>query len=134
MANKFSANASTIGYLYQIRYALFVLLQKIEYNPDAQISIEYLDDVAFENNGQPVELLQLKHHINKKASLTNSSSDLWKTIRIWSEKLLEDPNLFQELFLVLVTTASASQGSIASKLRHDVYRDEKKAVVMQSNV
>lgn len=38
MANKFSANASTIGYLYQIRFALFVLLQRIEYNPDAQIS------------------------------------------------------------------------------------------------
>jgi hypothetical protein len=128
MANKFSANAPTLGYLYQIRYALFVLLQRIANDPDAQISIEFLDDVAFEHNGTPLELLQLKHHINKEASLTNSSADLWKTIRIWSENLDKDSNVSQEIALILVTTATAPNGSIASKLRHGSSRDEGEAL------
>ncbi|TYQ30860.1 ABC-three component system protein [Pseudanabaena sp. UWO310] len=130
MANKFSANAPTLGYLYQIRYALFVLLQRIANEPDAKISIEILDDVAFEDNGQPLELHQLKHHINikKEASLTNSSTDLWKTIRIWSENLDKNSNVSQEIALILVTTATAPNGSIASKLRHGSSRDEGEAL------
>lgn len=128
MANKFSANAPTLGYLYQIRYALFVLLQRIANDPDAQISIEFLDDVAFEHNGTPLELHQLKHHIKKEASLTNSSADLWKTIRIWSENLDKDSNVSQEIALILVTTATAPNGSIASKLRHGSSRDEGEAL------
>lgn len=138
MANKFSASSSTLGYLYQIRYALFVLLQRITESdiddvPDILLSIESLDDVVFEDaSSKPIELLQLKHHISKiskKASLTNSSSDLWKSIRIWSENLLESPNTFKNLLLILVTTATAPKDSIAARLRYGNFRAENQALV-----
>ena len=54
MPNMFSAGSSAVGYLYQIRYALYLILKKI----DLEISIERLDDVAFESEGSPIELLQ----------------------------------------------------------------------------
>ena len=54
------ATEQMLGYLYQIRYALALLLKND--NPDYQISIEKFDDVAFDKDGQPVQLIQLKHH------------------------------------------------------------------------
>ena len=53
------ATEQMLGYLYQIRYALALLLKND--NPDYQISIEKFDDVAFDKDGQPVQLIQLKH-------------------------------------------------------------------------
>src|SRR6266446_8657025 len=47
------------------------------------ISIEKLDDVAFEEDGEPKQLLQFKHHVINSATLTDSSTDLWKTLRVW---------------------------------------------------
>ena len=40
------ATEQMLGYLYQIRYALALLLKND--NPDYQISIEKFDDVAFD--------------------------------------------------------------------------------------
>ena len=78
----FTAAASALGYFYQVRYALVVLLQP--QNPESTISIEKFDDIAFEQDGEPVELLQTKHHVTRTGSLTDSSSDLWKTLRVWA--------------------------------------------------
>lgn len=89
MQDKFSARASALGYYYQVRYALFVLLFKGQDEPNLEMSIENLDDISFEKEGTPLELLQTKHKINSIASLSNSSSDLWKTLRIWSTAILE---------------------------------------------
>ena len=47
------------------------------------MSLETLDDVVFESDSNPSELLQVKHHLNHKASLKDKSVDLWKTIGIW---------------------------------------------------
>ncbi|MEP0868831.1 hypothetical protein NDA01_03345 [Trichocoleus desertorum AS-A10] len=128
MANQFSANAPALGYLYQIRYSLLVLLQKIRYEPEIEISIEQLDDVAFEKEGEPIELFQLKHHINTRASLSNASSDLWKTIRVWSEYLVKNPGSFNDLLLILITTSNAPNSSIADKLRRNDKREETQAL------
>jgi hypothetical protein len=49
-----------------------------------ELSIERLDDVAFETAGDAVELLQTKHHINKQGDLSDASVDLWKTSRVWA--------------------------------------------------
>ncbi len=45
-----------LGYLYQVRYALYLLLRNRE--PDCQISIEKFDDVAFSNDDTPIQLIQ----------------------------------------------------------------------------
>ncbi len=57
MASPFSAAPSALGYLFQVRLALLLLLDA---DYDGEISVEVLDDLAFEKNGQPVELLQLR--------------------------------------------------------------------------
>ncbi|CEG31044.1 ABC-three component system protein [Peribacillus simplex] len=119
MPNMFSAGSSAVGYLYQVRYALYLILKKI----DLEISIEKLDDVAFESQGTPIELLQLKHHLNQSANLTDGSSDLWKTIRVWSEAIKEREIILPGVMLTLVTTSSAQDNSISSLLRDDIKRD-----------
>ena len=114
MSSNFSAAAPTLGYLYQVRYALYLILQ--ERDEEVELSIEHLDDVAFEQDGSARELLQLKHHLSRTASLTDSSPDLWKTIKIWSIEADFERLQKSELVLTLVTTAQAREGSIASLL------------------
>jgi hypothetical protein len=126
----FSANAATLGYFYQARFALLKLLQA---EVDAEMSLERLDDVAFEQDGTPIQLLQTKHHITRSASLTNSSTDLWKTLRVWSESValgLIQPTI---TILTLITTAQAPAESAASFLRPKD-REEKQALALLKDV
>jgi hypothetical protein len=124
MSSQFSASEHLVGYLYQVRYALLILLQKIKDEPEIELSLERLDDVAFERDGEAIELLQTKHHINQSAQLTDSSSDLWKTLRVWSTHILENPSRSDDLVLLLITTSNASVNSLSSKLRRDDRRNE----------
>ena len=68
------ASASATGYLFQRRYALLVGLRAIPNSPELEISIEKLDDVAFESGGEPRQLIQTKHHIGKLGQLTDAST------------------------------------------------------------
>ena len=115
ITNEFSASGPALGYFYQSRYSLYLLLN----NPSnySHISIERFDDVAFDNGGDPAELLQLKHHQNSTTTLTDSSSDLWRTIRVWSSAILNGEINPSEILFTLITTATALDGSVASKLR-----------------
>ncbi|OLN21609.1 hypothetical protein BTO30_14095 [Domibacillus antri] len=113
MSTEFSANAQALGYLYQVRYALLMLLKS---NPDSLISIERFDDVAFEKDGSPIELIQTKHHLSNESSLSNSSSDLWKTLRVWCTAFLNDESKFEDVKYMLITTNRAADDSAASKL------------------
>jgi len=124
MAADFSARDQTLGYLYQSRYALYLLLKG---NEDQEIILEGLDDVVFEDQGNPQELLQLKHH-SKASSLTDSSPELWKTIRVWSEHVTNGTLNPLLTSLTLITTAVASEYSIAAKLRPDENRDDSSAL------
>ena len=70
--NLFNASASMLGYLYQIRYGLFLSLKKLSEIADPEqfnISIEKFDDVGFDKEGTPEELLQTKFH-GKPGNLT----------------------------------------------------------------
>lgn len=113
MYTQFSAAPQALGYLYQVRYALHLILDSRE---EAELSMESLDDVVFEKDGTPSELLQLKHH-SKKAQLTDYSGDLWKTIRVWSASVHEGRVPLPDTLLTLVTTATAPEDSIAALLR-----------------
>lgn len=124
MPQDFSAGPQALGYLYQARYALYLIIEGRE---ETELSLEQLDDVTFQEDGSPTELIQLKHHISKKASLTDYSEDLWKTIRVWSSKFHEKKIFPPQTQLILLTTGTASNNSIASFLRPDVKRDPKLA-------
>lgn len=112
----YDASAPALGYLYQIRYALFISLKKmqeVDDTDDCFISIESVDDISFENGDDPLEVIQTKHHTNK-GNLSDRSTDIWKTVRIWSELILNNPD--QEFFFSLITTQSFPSGSLLSKL------------------
>jgi hypothetical protein len=106
-----------LGYLYQVQYALLTLLQADDDEANS-IVIEGLDDVEL-NGASFLELQQLKHHVGTKrqATLSNSSLDLWKSIRIWSEGIVNKRWNPLQTKLTLITTARAVKGSIAAKLR-----------------
>jgi hypothetical protein len=119
-SNQFSAGPIALGYLYQCRLALWYSLVHLRDGDDAEIAIESLDDVVFSTNGEPLQLLQTKHHLNAKASLADSSADLWKTLRIWSSQIDLVKNGAR---LYLITTAVASPGTVAHLLRAGAGRD-----------
>jgi len=78
----FYASASILGYIYQCRYALHEALHKLRKSEEFAVSIETLDDVVFEKDGEASDLIQTKHHVKQSADLTDASPDLWKSIRI----------------------------------------------------
>src|SRR4051812_12517828 len=47
----FSAQSSALGYLYQIRYALYLLLRSEK--DESELAIEKLDDISFVESGTP---------------------------------------------------------------------------------
>ena len=122
-----TAAPSMTGYLYQTRYALLRGLQEGKRHPGHDISIEKLDDVAFEENGRLIELIQTKHHV-RRGDLSDASVDLWKTLGIWIPRLREDPVGSTSTRFVFLTTDTAASGSALSMLRQpDDNRDESHA-------
>jgi hypothetical protein len=125
MSTEFSAGSQALGYLFQARYALYLILTNKE---ELELAVESLDDITFfEEEKNPTELLQLKHHINQ-ASLTDSSSDLWKTIRVWSTQLQDKKISLPDTLLTLVTTAKTPENSAAFLLRPVKVRNSKLAL------
>lgn len=122
----FSATDAALGYLYQVRLALLSSLKRLAKDEVFAVYLETLDDVVFEQDGSAPELLQLKHHCNQAANLTDASPDLWKSFRVWMEgrsngSILEDARLY------LITTSSIGRGSSASYLMLE-NRDEAEAL------
>lgn len=116
-ARTHEASASATGYLFQCRYALLAGLRAIAKSPELEISIEKFDDVGFEANGEPTQLIQTKHHVGKLGSLTDASVDLWKTLLIWAKRVAEDVEAPFRIKFVLLTTGLAPEGSAAAFLR-----------------
>lgn len=99
--------------------ALLWSLRRLKRDNDFIVSLETLDDVTFESaGGTPEELLQTKHHRQHEGALTDTSPDLWKTIRIWLEAQAAG-TLPPDTTLHLLTTGTAPAGSIASCLRYE---------------
>lgn len=114
MNSIFSANEPSLGYLHQVRYGLLLIVS--EQNPDAKLLIEQIDDISIETPNS-LEVYQTKLHINKVANLTNASTDLWKTIRVWSEGIASGQLDPDNCIFNLITTAAASADTIPFKLR-----------------
>lgn len=111
----FSAKEPALGYYYQIRYSLYLLLKAREHDSDIEMSIEKLDDISIETIDS-IELVQTKMHLKSVANLTNASPDLWKTIRIWSDAIQNKKLNHVKTIFILVTTAPAPDDSVTSEL------------------
>lgn len=129
---QYSATGSLLGYLYQCRLALLEALKRAHDAEDFSMSLETLDDVVFESGSNSSELLQVKHHVTHKASLTDKSVDLWKTIGIWID-LRERSVTPSDCIRCLLTTAQADSGSAVSLLLQDETRDVDVALTILVN-
>lgn len=121
--NPFDASGSALGYLYQCERALVTFLRRLEPGEAVDVAIEKLDDISFEKAGTPLELIQTKHHVGARASLTDMSPDLWKSLRVWVEAFGRQDIRLPGVLLTLMTTSAAPAGSIAASLRPATGRD-----------
>ena len=112
--SRFSAQEPSLGYHYQIRYALHLLLKSKD-NEDCFVKLENLDDVEI-GDVDKLALHQTKFHNNKSANLTDASVDIWKTIRVWSEQAINYNIDLDNVLLVLVTTSKTSSDSVLHEL------------------
>lgn len=110
----FSAKEPALGYYYQIRYGLYLLLKNRD-NDEVELSLEQLDDIVLEDV-HSTNLFQTKLHIKSIANLTNASPDLWKTIRVWSEAIINKQVEPAQTLFTLITTAKASESEITYQL------------------
>ena len=114
-----NAAVQMLGYLYQVRYALNLLMSSDD--PSYQISIEKFDDIAFDKEGTPVQLIQAKHHTTP-ASLTDVSTDLWRTLNVWFDAISADISLLNHTDFVIITTASVPDNSAAEAIQNQKYQ------------
>lgn len=112
-----------IGYLYQVRYALALLLDNED--DDLQISIEKFDDIAFSKNDTPSQLIQVKHHVRQHGNLTDASTDLWRTLKVWLDVISETPTLLSNTKFLIITTAKAPQNTASFLLKNDARNPQK---------
>lgn len=112
-----SATASVLGYLHQTRWGLLELLRSPATSPDQKLSLEMHDDVAWEVEGTPTELKQLKLHVKSVRKLTNASDDMWRTLRVWMDE--GRPGDPYGPILTLITNSTAGEGSAAALLRNN---------------
>ena len=112
------------GYLFQCRMALLLGLQMAKKKPNGHVSIEKFDDIAFEDEHFPTCLLQAKHSVNAK-SLDDKSIDVWNTINIWINQLVQGIITFSSSKFILITTSRAVEGSAMALLRPGVNPSER---------
>lgn len=134
--SKFDASPSMLGYIYQVRFALYLSLKKLSDLADPEqfnVSIEKFDDIAFDSDGSPEELLQTKFH-GDEGNLTDRSPDIWKTIRVWVESIKSGEISLGNIILSLVTTQVVIEGSLASLLGVGPKRDIDEAQKIMSGI
>jgi len=126
MTEDHSAAASAVGYSHQTAWALLELLRQAPERPDQQITLEMHDDVAWERDGVPLELTQVKHH-GKAGGLGDRSDDLWRTLKVWMDSAYCNDS--EGPLMGLVTTNYAKTGTVAFFLSSDeTKRNTAKAV------
>ncbi len=115
------ASEQMLGYLYQVRYALFLLLNHD--NPNFQISIEKFDDIAFSKDDVPKQLIQVKHHVQHHGNLSDASTDLWRTLKVWIDIINTSPEILDGTEFLIITTSMAPKYSAAYYLKNDNNRN-----------
>ncbi|MHB2001392.1 MAG: ABC-three component system protein [Solirubrobacteraceae bacterium] len=111
-SSAFGAAGPALGYLAQVDYALLASLERMDDEDDFAVSIETLDDIVFHDadSGDATEKWQSKHTIGQTRSLSDASTDLWKTLANW----IAEPGA-TDTRLVLLAVAVA--GPTAALLR-----------------
>ena len=119
------AAGSLLGYVYQVEYALWEMLQRSKTSATAALALETLDDIQFQD-GDAWDLLQTKHSATP-GNLTNGSTDLWRSIKVWTD-VVGDPDVAEDNpGFVLITTSVASEKTAPWYLRSGESRNVEEA-------
>lgn len=113
MANH-DASAQVLGYIYQTQCALFLLMTNEDI--DMNICIEKFDDITFHKDEEPFLQLQIKYH-SSDDEITDTSTDFWRTIKVWIDCIRENPNLLQNTTFCIMTTNTIAKNSIIEKIQ-----------------
>lgn len=103
-----------LGYLYQVRYALYLLLENDDVQ--AQIAIEKFDDISFRHDDTSEVMIQIKHHTKSCGDLSNASTDIWRTIKVWADIIRINSSWLESTKFIIITTATSPKNSAASYL------------------
>lgn len=106
--NQFSAAEQALGYIYQLRQALFQILG---FSEETQCFIEKDDDIDFTDPEEGRILASLKHKAPGDV-LTDLSPDFWKSVRVWLNYFLKNENSTSQISFFLFTTGRVSSGSL----------------------
>lgn len=119
------ARGPALGYLYQVAYALLLLLES---DSGTKIYIEKIDDIQIEREVDAREALQLKHSNREDPPpLTDRSTDFWKTLANWCElSSIGKLEAFDQL--TLISVASMLPGSMLDQLRQSQRSRNNKAI------
>jgi hypothetical protein len=119
--SEFAAREPSLGYFYQIRYSLFLLLSNRDIlNP--LLKIESLDDIEIQTPDK-TEIFQTKLKLKSKAKLTDSSVDFWKTIRVWADNINNKRVTVDKTIFTLISTEKVSDDSYLKTIRDDLKSD-----------
>jgi len=124
--NAHDASGQMAGYLYQVLAALYLLLDSRD--SDAQICIEKFDDIAFVEQDEPVLMIQTKHQLYRPGNLSDTSVDLWRTIKSWCDSINNSPTHLHDTHFAILTTAMAQENTAAYYLRKDANRNTDEAM------
>lgn len=113
--DKFSAGEQGLGYIYQARLALLYLLQLPE---NTAVFLEKDDDVDLIDGDGGKSLASLKHKAVGD-TLTDLSTDFWKSVNIWLARYKRDGRAASNLRFFLFTTGAVSTDSFLARLLPD---------------
>ncbi|WP_409149851.1 ABC-three component system protein [Sphingobacterium sp. BS-2] len=121
--SQFDASSSALGYYYQGMVALLQLFDS--QNDDCSVSLETWDDVTLEEGGI-FKLLQLKHSINPSTKVTIKSTEIWKTLRIWSTIMKR--GAIEKVLFFLMTVASIDENGPLNELNFEEGRSRQNLI------
>jgi hypothetical protein len=129
-ADPFEASASAVGYVYQLYKALLTCVELYGLGLGWSVAIEAGDDIESQFD-QETRLWQLKHRA-PGTRMTDASSDLWKTLRIWARVAATRRLELDETELLLFTTAELPAGTVGCLLQPEQSgeRDEVQALAL----
>lgn len=115
------ASKQALGYLFQSQVALYALLSSED--SEVKVCLEKFDDVSFHKDYEPIEQLQIKYHSNE-VNLSNSSIDLWRTLKSWIDSVNNDISLLSNTTFYIITTGGIGKDSVIGDIVNKISSDE----------
>lgn len=116
------------GYLFQIERTLYWLC---DLESGGKVGVETGDDVVAQKADGITVSEQDKSSITTKSPYTNKSKDLWKTLRIWLNKLGDNPKEAEKYYFILATNKKVPSSRFVWEL-HKALSDEECEACLKS--